>query len=248
MIFAAINVQAKNHVFNDINHRVIEIFQMLSNKNIKPEQFVERIESRIAEFGLSKTNENAYLAFRTQYNSNPNSLDLFVLICFGFNYQIRFNNKLQFNNPFGRNRSSFTNNMKANLIAFVTQLQTMNSEFHSIPFHKLDMNHLGQGDMVYCDPPYLITTAAYNDGNRGFKDWKEEQELYLYGTLLKLDQQGCYIALSNVLEHKGLTNTLLQSFINNNPQFRAIDLDFDYKNASHNTKRTGSREVLIVNY
>lgn len=139
-----INVQAKHHVFNDINHRVIEIFQMLSNKNIKPEQFVERIESRIAEFGLSKTNENAYLAFRTQYNSNPNPLDLFVLICFGFNYQIRFNNKLQFNNPFGRNRSSFTNNMKANLMAFVTQLQTMNSEFHSIPFHELDMSHLGR--------------------------------------------------------------------------------------------------------
>ena len=33
--------------------------------------------------------------------------------------------------------------------------------------------------MIYCDPPYLITTGSYNDGNRGFQDWNREKELQL---------------------------------------------------------------------
>lgn len=79
-----INVQAKHHVFNDINHRVIEIFQMLSNKNIKPEQFVERIESRIAEFGLSKTNENASFSVSYTIQQQSKSIGLICVNLFWF--------------------------------------------------------------------------------------------------------------------------------------------------------------------
>ena len=44
-------------------------------------------------------------------------------------------------------------------------------------------------DLVYCDPPYLITTGSYNDGNRGFKDWKEEEEIKLYNYLDKANEK-----------------------------------------------------------
>ena len=45
-------------------------------------------------------------------------MDFFVLICFAFNHQIRFNNSHQFNTPFGKERSSYNRNIENNLILF----------------------------------------------------------------------------------------------------------------------------------
>ena len=33
--------------------------------------------------------------------------------------------------------------------------------------------------MIYCDPPYLITTGSLTDGNRGFQDWNREKGFQL---------------------------------------------------------------------
>ena len=100
-------------------------------------------------------------------------------------------------------------------------------------------------DIIYCDPPYLITTGSYNDGNRGFKDWKEEEELKLYKVLDELDKKNVRFALSNVIEHKGKENKLLKEW---SKKYKVIYLTSDYSNSSYNTTREKSIEVLIVNY
>jgi len=51
--------------------------------------------------------------------------------------------------------------------------------------------------------------------------------------------------LSNVTEHKGIKNELLLEW---SKKYRVIALDFDYSNSSYNTKKGGSKEVLVVNY
>ena len=99
--------------------------------------------------------------------------------------------------------------------------------------------------MVYCDPPYLITTGSYNDGNRGFKDWNEEQENKLYKLLDELDRRKIRFALSNVLKHKGKQNDML---INWSKKYNVNKLNYSYANSSHNTTRDDSEEVLITNY
>ncbi len=125
-------------------------------------------------------------------------------------YQFRFNNNLEYNNPFGRNRSQFSANMRNNLLAFLERIKSTSITFTAHDFTQFDMSTLGYDDMVYCDPPYLITTGSYNDGNRGFKDWKEAQETALYHLLDKLHRQGVRFALSNVLTHKGSRNEILR--------------------------------------
>ena len=45
--------------------------------------------------------------------------------------------------------------------------------------------------------------------------------------------------------HKGKINEDLYEW---SKKYRVIDLNGDYSNASYNTKRHGSREVLVVNY
>ena len=135
--------------------------------------------------------------------------------------------------------------MKSNLILFTEKLKSMDIEFFSEQFDKLDLSQLNSNDFVYCDPPYLITTGSYNDGNRGFKDWKEEEELKLYKLLDELNSRNIKFALSNVIEHKGKENKLLKEW---SKKYKIIYLTSDYSNASYNTKRDKSIEVLIVNY
>jgi site-specific DNA-adenine methylase len=99
--------------------------------------------------------------------------------------------------------------------------------------------------MVYCDPPYLITTGSYNDGNRGFKDWKEKQEIELYNLLDDLHRKKVRFALSNVLAHKGVRNELLCEWAK---RYVITALEFDYSNSSYNTRKGDSVEVLITNF
>jgi len=99
--------------------------------------------------------------------------------------------------------------------------------------------------MVYCDPPYLITTGSYNDGNRGFKDWKEKQEVALYELLDRLHNQGVNFALSNVLTHKGVRNEILLDWCK---KYVVTHLNNDYSNSSYNSAKGESAEVLVTNY
>lgn len=100
-----INVKAQKVVFNDNLSYLIDLYKTFNilNRN----EIISHVESRISQYDLSLTNEKGYKALRKQYNSNRNPLDLFVLVAYSFNHQIRFNNSHEFNNPFGKERSSF---------------------------------------------------------------------------------------------------------------------------------------------
>ena len=238
-----INVDCNKVVCNDMNTFIIDLYKELYSKPI--DETLNKITGRINEYGLSKENEEAFKKFRNYYNKTKEPIDLYTLSCYSFNYQFRFNNNKEYNNPFGRNRSQFSDNMKSNLILFTEKLKSMNVEFLSEPFDKVDLSKLNSEDFVYCDPPYLITTGSYNDGNRGFKDWKEEEEIQLYKVLDELNKRKVKFALSNVIEHKGKENILWKEW---SKKYKTIYLTSDYSNSSYNTKRDKSIEVLIINY
>lgn len=238
-----INVDSKKTICNDINSFIIDLYKELYKEPIN--NVLGHIQNRIDEYGLSKENEEGFKKFRIYYNKTKNPIDLYTLSCYSFNYQFRFNTDKEYNNPFGRNRSQFSENMRNNLILFTEKLKNMNIEFSSEQFDKLNLEGLTEKDFVYCDPPYLITTGSYNDGNRGFKDWKEEEELKLYDMLDNLNDKHIKFALSNVIEHKGKENKLLKEW---SKKYKVIYLTSDYSNSSYNTKRDKSIEVLIVNY
>lgn len=240
-----INVKANKYIFNDMNYKINEVFRYFSSNN--SHEVIKRIENRIKEYNLSKTNKEGYLKFRKDYNNNPNPLDLYTLVCFSYNYQFRFNNSLEFNNPFGKNRSSFSENMRKNLIRFSDKLDTIEHKFTDKYFTDIDYSFLTEEDFVYLDPPYSITNGSYNDGNRGFKDWDKEQELAMYELMDYLTDRNIRFALSNVLEHKGITNNMLLDYIKGKPYY-VHDLNYSYRNSSHNTKKEDSQEVLITNY
>jgi DNA adenine methylase len=240
-----INIDADEIYCNDQITYLIELYRYFRETSF--EEITQRICDRIEEFSLSDTNEDGYKLFRSIYNNNPNPLDLFVLTCYAFNHQIRFNSRHEFNTPFGRERSSYNDSIERNIYMFCTALKEKNVVFSTSDFINFDFSDFNDRDFVYCDPPYLISNGSYNDGKRGFKDWTKKEEHELLRLLDSLNERGIRFALSNVFYHKGETNELL---INWSENYSVTYLDKTYSNCSYHFKDRATKtvEVLITNY
>ncbi len=240
-----INVDAKTIIANDQISYLIDLYEYLSRHEI--DFVLNQIKYRIYQYQLSKINVDGYNALKSHYNETKDIVDFLVLTFYAFNHQIRFNNRHQFNTPFGKQRSCYNANIEKNLINFCTSLHQKNILFSNKDFLKVDFSQLGTEDLVYCDPPYLISTGSYNDGNRGFKNWTEKEELELLNLLDDLDAQNVKFALSNVFYHKGLTNQLL---IDWSKKYKVHYIDNSYANCNYHLKDKSSPtvEVLITNY
>ena len=141
----AINVKAKKILCNDNLIYLIDLLEFLQNNPMQTT--LEQIQETITKYALSKTNKDGYYLLREDYNRKKSPIFLLCLIAFCFNHQIRFNNAHHFNNPFGKNRSSFNNNMKNNLIAFIKALQERNISFSKFDF-KNALKHIPQNSFV----------------------------------------------------------------------------------------------------
>ena len=244
-----VNVSAGKIILNDNLTYLVDLYSIL--KKLSQQDVLNHIYGRISEFDLSLTNVSGYNELRLLYNKYKNPLDLFVLVAYSFNHQIRFNNSHEFNNPFGKNRSAYNPCMEKNLLAFIDRLHKIDIEFSDKDFAVFDVSCLGTSDFVYADPPYLITTGTYNDGKRGFKGWNESEELKLLNLLDNLTRKGVRFALSNVLMHKGRVNEILMNWLMLHSDYCVTEIDMDYSNSNYHLKirdKTATREVLITNY
>lgn len=245
----AVNINNANKIIaNDFETRIIEIYKTFQKYEI--DELIETIELAIQRFGLTKENADSFNNFRTYYNKHIEDgysfimpVMLYVLICYSFNHQFRFNSKGEFNMPFGKNRSQWNNTMKKNLISFHKAITEKNIIFTNKDFTELKLDKLKPNDFVYCDPPYLITCATYNE-----KDgWNEQRERDLLNLLDNLNSRSVKFALSNVLFSKGKTNDILIEW---SKKYNVHHLDYTYQNCNYHTKDKESKpdEVLITNY
>lgn len=236
-----INVFKQKIVFNDINYFVKELIE--SFKENDTYDYLMYIRKITKKFGLEKGNKKAYLQARSYYNSLPkekkDSRLLFTLILYGFQQQIRFNNSHEFNNPVGMRW--FNDKILEKMISFSRVIKEKNCEFYSNNY--IDLEKLIDKDsFVYLDPPYMLTTGAYNDGKRGFNGWNEHLETELFHFLDTLSEKKIMFMLSYVIEHKGEKNYNLIEWIKEK-KYTVIELG-DILGISGSRRK----EVLIINY
>ena len=239
----SLNVRAKVTCCNDINHYLIDIYTHFQQLTL--EHLFADINTAIARYQLSLTNQEGYLRLRADYNATHEPLLLFLLTCYGFNHQLRFNSRGEFNNPFGRNRSEYNANIQANLAHMHRRIQKF--QFTALNFKDFDVSHLQTGDFLYADPPYLISCGSYNDGKRGFEGWSEADDMQLFKLLDELNARNVQFALSNVTSHKGEVN---QALIDWAGKYHTHHIDYRYNNSSYHQKnrQPDTDEVLITNY
>ena len=261
-----VNVNAKRTLFIDSCPQLMALFSVM--KEMTADDFLSSVKKLIAEFrlsdsgaygyahygcesstGLASFNKNAYGRLRDYYADLPDddrrkSIALYVLIVYGFNNQIRFNAKGAYNLPVGKR--DFNAKMQLKLRRFIKRLHEGDFTFSCSDFRALDLTRLGKGDFVYADPPYLVTTASYNE-NGG---WTEDDERDLLALLDRVHDTGCRFALSNVTNSNGRTNSILEAWIaRNRDRYRVVEISRNYSNSNYQRKDNGgSREVLVVNY
>lgn len=242
----SLNVNSEFVYYNDIVPYVSNMFNDLKGKST--EECLKEIEKVIKKYSLSKTNKEGFLKLREDYNNGDRSwVNFYMLICHSFNYQFRFNNNQEYNSSFGKNRSEYTITTENKFINFMDKLNSIDISFDCKDFRDIDYSDADENDLVYFDPPYLISCGNYNDGKRGFKGWSEQDDLDLMDLCDKLDEQGTRFAMSNILEHKGLKN---EKLIEWSKKYKVYTLDYNYDNCNYqdNNKNNNTVEVLIVNY
>jgi len=239
----SLNVNASKVISNDIIKELKDLYQYWQIHDYQ--YLINELDSRINELGLSKTNKRAYNRLVKQYNKQPNSRDFFLLVCYGFNNQIRFSKKNhKFNTSFGKGRSHFTSNMRENFRKLHKKFKSSDFSFTSQDFRDFDFSELTENSFVYIDSPYTISLASYMSGAG---EWSYQEDQDLFKICDELDKRGIKFAMSNVFENKGLVN---QPLIEWSQKYNVIHLEHTYKNCSYQRKNKNSKtdEVLITNY
>lgn len=109
-------------------------------------------------------------------------------------------------------------------------------------FRDLELENLSSNDFVYLDPPYLNTTATYNENN----GWTELDEYELYELCEKLDRANVKFGMSNIFENKNIKNEKLINWCKNN-NWNVYTFDkFTYMACGKGN--SNAKEVFITNY
>lgn len=258
-----INAKAKKVVCIDNNAKLIEVLHLIQKTN--HEELHQQILKVIWEYKLSQSNLNGYehyfsnsstglgnynktgyIQLRKEYNSCSTSkkpLLLLVLILYGFNNQIRFNSKGEFNLPVGKR--DYNGSSKKNLAGFNAATNINDINFVHGDFREIYNMNLKANDFVYLDPPYLLGNATYNE----LGGWSELDERELYRMLSDLNRKNIRFALSNVAEHKNRVNHILLNWASDH-NLVVHNINHHYKNSNYQStaRLHRTREVLITNY
>lgn len=233
-----VNINAKKIIYNDINYIVKNLVESFyTNDTYKYIQYMKKIEKK---FGLEIANSETYINARNYYNSLPMEKRdpklLYIIILYGFQQQIRFNNNHDFNNPVGMRW--FNDKVLEKMISFSRILKENDFKFVSYSFTEL-LDSIDKNTFVYMDPPYRLTLGSYNDGKRGFSGWDDKSEQELFAFADKLNSKGIQFMISYVVEHKGEINDALVKWIKIN-NYDLIELD--------PVKGNNRKEVIVKNY
>ena len=231
-LFAGGGSVALNAVFdeiyaNDIVAPLIEFYRFLQVNSWGD------VLAAIEVHTIPKDDQEAYLQLRTRFNVSKNYIDFFILVCSCTNNMMRFNQKGEFNQTWGKR--TFNKSIEGKLRNYHTRLYKKNNIFFS------NRNFIDcpvfKGDFVYLDPPYTDQGAGYN------AYWSRNMDNILYDYIDELNSKQVTFMLSNVAEHKGKINPYLDRL----KKYRIIHIPFDYNKVSR-SGASNTKEIIVINY
>lgn len=255
-----LNTNARKYLLNDIDSYMIKLHQYLISNSTNTNAFWNELKVNIEKYNLSATfmgrdipkeyrkefvktyfakyNKDAYMKMRSDFNSNKDDmLLLYMLLIYGFNRMLRFNSKGDFNLPVGN--VDFNKNVVDALNAYFDYVIDKDITLFNMDFQEfIDKVQPTSKDLVYLDPPYLITFSEYN------KLWNEDSEMRLISYLDELDSRGVRFAVSNVLWHRKRYNGTFNEWAQ---KYNIVRIQSNYISYHDNTEKD-SYEVLVKNY
>lgn len=168
------NVAPPKAIFADKNPHIINFYNQIRDKKITAQIVREFLEQEGAK--LAEQDDEYYYLVRERFNHTHEPLDFLFLNRSCFNGIIRFNQKYDFNVPYGHKPHRFS---KAYISKIVNQVARVEEKlkdcdwtFLCCPFTEA-IALAGEQAFVYCDPPYIGRHVDYYDS------WDEESEYAL---------------------------------------------------------------------
>jgi len=186
------NCASQKAVLTDINPHLINFYSAVKNGSItgpRIREFLEFHGKKLESSGIGIT--SYYYEMRDQFNENHDSLYFLFLNRSAFNGLIRFNNKGNFNSPFNKIVTRFSQQYITkiiNQVLWVAQVIHTRGYFFRCCDWRDAIDGVSENDFVYLDPPYYGRNTTYYD------TWNEHDELQLVNKVKTLP---CGYALSS---------------------------------------------------
>lgn len=211
---------------NDIIKELIGIHQSLLESN--------DIVDKVKEICPKKDQPEVFSELRDKFNVERKPEQLWALMLSCTSNLMRFNQKFNFNQTFGKRSYNSSTEEKVNewinhARKYKDKINYSSKHFTEVPFDS--------DTFVYADPPYSNTEAGYNSY------WLKDDDTKLYNYLKEVDKCGGTFAISGVMTHDGVSCRLLEDLAK---EYKVIYLDYDYNKVSRNGEKE-TKEVLITN-
>lgn len=255
-----LNTNANQYLLNDIDSYMIKLHNFLISASNQPQKFWNDLKLDIEKYNLSATfmgrdvpkeyrkefvktyfakyNKDAYTKMRSDFNKEKDDMMLlYLLLIYGFNRMLRFNSKGDFNLPVGN--VDFNKNVVNALNSYFEYVTDKDVSLFNMDFQDfIEKVQPTPQDLVYLDPPYLITFSEYN------KLWNEDCEMRLIDYLDELDSRNVRFAVSNVLWHRNKYNGTFNEWAQ---KYNIVNIKSNYISFNDNSEKD-THEVLVKNY
>lgn len=185
-----INTNYKNYLITDLNQDLINVYNRLKSE---PQNLIEKLDQLYNQ-------EIDYYQARNNFNNQAQTIKRAALFIYlnrhCFNGVCRYNKSGRFNVPEGKHKNIY--NPKAELEYFAKKL---NQHAYSVQLdfcdYKKSIKRAGNGDVIYCDPPYLplCGETSFNGYTSSTFDYNETERLAYH--LYKAVKRGASAVISN---------------------------------------------------
>ncbi|CRY83969.1 DNA adenine methylase [Yersinia intermedia] len=226
-----LNIHAQDYLLADINKDLVTYYKTVQSQKV---EFIECVKSLFSQC----TTAEQYSKRRDEFNKLKSECIrkaalFFYLNRAGYNGLCRYNIKGEYNVPFGQPISYKVPEEAFNYLCF--KLAAV--EVTRAPYELL-LPKTGQGDQIYCDPPYAKLNASSFTKYSGNEFTKEDQT-QLADLLVEAHGRGAKVGISNNLTP--VTEELYRS-----RGFKIYTTDTYRSIAAAGTVRTRVKEILAV--
>lgn len=233
----AFNVAPQSALLCDTNPHLINFYSQIATKQITP-SIAKAYLVREGDLLLSK-GEDHYYYIRDRFNDGHAPLDFLFLNRAGFNGMIRFNRKGGFNIPFCRKPARFAQayvTKIVNQIAWVSAVIEAGDYTFACQDFQQTLNAASDGDIVYCDPPYIGRHVDY------FNSWDAGCEQRLFDML---DSVPCKFILSTWHHNDYRSNEFIDSLWS---KYSILTKEHFYHVGASEDNRNPMVEALITSF
>ncbi|EPB8127091.1 Dam family site-specific DNA-(adenine-N6)-methyltransferase [Yersinia enterocolitica] len=185
-----LNTDYEEYLITDINSDLINFYTMEKHKTN------DLINTASSLFLTANTSEQYYI-FRNIFNSgNRDELSRAAIFLYlnrhCFNGICRYNQKGEFNVPYGKYKAPYFPESEIRFFAEKAKKAT----FLCCDFSEALETTL-PGDVIYCDPPYIPTSATADFTNYHTDGFTDDDQFRLARLLARAADNGCHIIASN---------------------------------------------------